>query len=119
MASWFELTSLTKNRDFAVTEVELSDTKIKISGHFELPHLARLSDEDQIFVAHFIKTHGSIKEMEQAFGVSYPTIKNRLNKISEKLALVAPVKTGSNSTVLDKLEKGELSVYEAIERLKQ
>ncbi|MBL8026279.1 MAG: DUF2089 domain-containing protein [Fibrobacteres bacterium] len=119
MSSWFELTSLTRNRPFVVTEVGLNGSDVKIRGEFELPQLAKLSDEDQVFVAHFIRTHGSIKEMEQAFGVSYPTIKNRLNKIAEQLSLVVPKKQPSESDILSQLEKGEITAKEAIERLKK
>jgi hypothetical protein len=119
MSSWFELTNLTRNKGFKVTEVGLTGSDVKIRGEFDLPQLAKLSDEDQVFVAHFIRTHGSIKEMEQAFGVSYPTIKNRLNKIAEQLTLVVPTKKNEENDVLEKLEKGEISVKEALERLKK
>ena len=44
--------------------------------------------EDQVFVAAFLKSHGSIKEMEQVFGVSYPTVKARLNRIAGQLEFV-------------------------------
>ena len=49
--------------------------------------------EDQIFVAAFLKSPGSIKEMEQVFGISYPTVKARLNRIAGQLEFVdtAPV----------------------------
>ena len=57
-------------------------------GLFELPRLALLSAEDQVFVAAFVRSHGSIKEMEQVFGVSYPTIKARLNRIAGSLEFV-------------------------------
>ena len=50
-----------------------------------MPPLARLTAEDQIFVAAFVRCHGSIKQMEKFFGVSYPTIKNRLNRIGALL----------------------------------
>ena len=50
-----------------------------------MPPLARLAGDDQVFVAAFIRCHGSIKQMEKFFGVSYPTIKNRLNRIGAQL----------------------------------
>ena len=54
---------------------------VMMEGEFEVPALARLSLEDQLFVVAFIRHHGSIKKMESLFGVSYPTVKNRLNAI--------------------------------------
>ena len=91
-----------------------------------LPPLAQLPAEDQIFVAAFVRCHGSIKQMEKYFGVSYPTIKNRLNKIGSQLSFVeidAPPAAQSaaalNSDVLDQLERGELTVAQALERMKE
>ena len=59
-----------------------------IEGQFTLPELARLTLEDQVFVVAFLRSHGTIKDMEQTFGVSYPTIKARLNRISSQLEFV-------------------------------
>jgi len=59
-----------------------------VEGAFAPPQLACLSLEDQIFVTAFLRSHGSIKEMEQTFGVSYPTIKARLNRIAGQLEFV-------------------------------
>ena len=84
---WHELTDLTGDRRFLVTEVRM-DTGISIQGEFELPPLARLRYEDQVFVSEFVRSHGSIKDMEKAFGISYPTVKNRLNRIIDQLQLV-------------------------------
>ena len=87
---------------------------------FELPQLARLTMEDQIFVAAFLKSHGSIKEMEQVFGVSYPTVKARLNRIAGQLEFVdtnpAPLEPGRNE-ILGRLERGEITAAEAIRQL--
>src|SRR5450830_237347 len=85
---WHDLTSLTGDRDFVVTSVRLGDSGVAIEGEFELPPLAGLRYEDQVFVGEFVRCHGSIKHMEKAFGVSYPTIKNRLNRIATRLQLV-------------------------------
>jgi len=115
---WHELTDLTGDRPFLVTEVRL-ETGISIQGEFDLPPLARLRYEDQVFVSEFVRNHGSIKDMEKSFGISYPTVKNRLNRIIGQLQLV---EVGSDATperedVLALLESGEISVGEAAERL--
>ncbi len=115
---WHELTDLTGDRPFVVTAVRMEDTGIAIEGEFELPPLARLRYEDQVFVSEFVRSHGSIKDMEKAFGVSYPTVKNRLNRIMEQLHLVqieTPPAAGDD--VLGMLERGEISAAEAAERL--
>ena len=115
---WQELTKLTQGASLVVERVRMGD--IVLEGAFELPQLARLTVEDQVFVAAFLKSHGSIKEMEQVFGVSYPTIKARLNRIAGQLEFVdtnpAPLKTGRNE-IISQLERGDITAAEAIRRL--
>jgi hypothetical protein len=118
---WHELTDLTGDRPFTITRVRLA-SGVTIEGEFELPPLARLRYEDQVFVGEFVRSHGSIKDMEKAFGVSYPTVKNRLNRIAEQLSLVqvgVPAATPVEAEdVLAMLERGEISADEAAERLR-
>lgn len=119
---WHDLTDLTGEREFTVTGVRLKSGGITIEGDFELPPLAGLRYEDQVFVGEFVRCHGSIKHMEKAFGVSYPTIKNRLNRIASQLQLVQidvePTPEPSTD-VLDLLERGEITAEEAAGRLKR
>jgi hypothetical protein len=74
--------------------------------------------EDQIFVMAFVRSHGSIKEMERLFGISYPTVKNRLNAIAGRLEFVDINPPSSRSEVLEMLDKGEISVEEAVKRMR-
>jgi hypothetical protein len=140
MADWSELTKLTHSEPLSVERVRLKNSGIAVEGAFDLPPLAQLAYEDQVFVAAFVKCHGSIKEMERLFGVSYPTIKSRLNRIGSVLSFVdvnveqgnaelTPAEQGIaeaealEKEVLDQLDKGEISVEDAIlkivERMKQ
>jgi len=101
-----------------VERVRLTDKDIAIEGAFELPELARLDADDQVFVAAFVRSHGSIKEMEQVFGVSYPTIKARLNRIAGRLQFIDTDPTPSSGEVLDRLRRGEISADDAIAELR-
>ncbi|HUK36443.1 MAG TPA: DUF2089 domain-containing protein [Vicinamibacterales bacterium] len=121
---WHELSSLVGNAALEIDRVRLKESGIAIEGPFTLPPLAQLSAEDQVFVAAFVRCHGSIKQMEKYFGVSYPTIKNRLNKIGGQLSFVE-IEQGSDdgavqtrSEVLDRLSRGELTVAQALEQLR-
>jgi hypothetical protein len=117
---WNELTKLTAGADMIVERVGLVKNRIAIEGEFELPPLARLAAEDQVFVMAFIQCHGSIKDMEKMFGVSYPTIKNRLNRLAEALKLVETHQLPpAREDILAQLERGEITAAEAIERLQQ
>ena len=119
MPQWNELTDLTGDRPFSVTSVRLEGSDITISGEFDLPPLAGLRYEDQVFVSEFVRCHGSIKYMEKAFGISYPTVKNRLNKIVQQLQMIEVVPVTDHDQVFELLEKGEITVDEATERLKK
>lgn len=116
---WNELTKITRGKPITVERVRMVDSGIAIEGSFTLPPLANLSAEDQVFVMAFIRCHGSIKEMEEMFGISYPTVKNRLNRIAGQLQFVEVVSAGPQNEVLDELERGDISVDEAIRRLAQ
>lgn len=124
---WKQLTEITAGAPFVVERVRLRANGVAIEGSFELPLLAQLLVEDQLFIVAFVRSHGSIKEMERLFGVSYPTIKSRLNRLAEQLGPAVAVEEVSSSAedtsddarraVLDKLERGEIDVKEALKEL--
>ena len=120
MASdWQELTRLTQGAPMTVEKVRLAGSGIAIEGSFELPPLARLMQEDQIFVTAFLRCHGSLKEMEELFGISYPTVKNRLNRIASQLEYVEINPPPSSLELLKRLENGEINVDETLKRLEK
>jgi hypothetical protein len=105
-----------------IERVRLASSGIAIEGAFELPALAQLPMDDQVFIGAFVRSHGSIKEMERLFGVSYPTIKNRLNRLSQTLGAALGVETEPAPTrgdVLDRLERGEITARQAAEELRR
>jgi hypothetical protein len=117
---WQTLMSMIKGQVFTIKKVFIPTMGIHIEGEFDLPPLMKLESDDQIFVARFIKSNGSIKEMEKQFGISYPTVKNRLKKISDLLGGVdIQMESGeSRMEILNKLETGEISMDEALKELK-
>src|ERR1700754_510198 len=116
---WQELTDLTRGQSFVVERVRLAGSGVVVEGQFEPPQLAQLSIDDQVFVAAFVRSHGSIKEMERIFGVSYPTIKSRLNRIAEHLDFVETDPPPPGTDVVDRLRRGEISVQEALAELEK
>jgi hypothetical protein len=117
---WDALTKLTGGAALVIERVRLVERDVALEGRFELPPLARLTADDQVFVAAFVRCHGSIKQMEQYFGVSYPTIKNRLNRIGAQLSFIeVEPPPGTSDEVLGQIERGELTVTEALKRLRK
>ena len=62
---------------------ETCDTEVE--GLYVLPTLASLSQDDQEFILEFVKASGSLKEMASILKVSYPTVRNRLDEVFDKL----------------------------------
>ena len=117
--SWQKLLSMTGGKKFLITQVRVPEDNITIEGNFQLPPFADLSMEDQIFIAAFIKTNGSIKQMESIFNISYPTVKNRINRIASQLDIVDvsiqvpnPIKD-----ILDRLETGAITAADALKEI--
>ena len=116
-SDWQDLLRIAQGGSLVVERVRLPEKQIAIEGEFILPELARLSLEDQVFITAFLRSHGSIKEMEQVFGVSYPTIKARLNRIAGQLEFVDNNPSPSRAEVLERLKSGEIDAQEAIRAL--
>lgn len=116
-SDWHDLTRLTQGHRMVIERVRIVGKDIAVEGSFELPQLARLTLEDQVFVVAFVRSHGSIKEMEQIFGVSYPTIKSRLTRIANSLEFVETNPMPSRAEVLDRLKRGEITAQDAIQQL--
>jgi hypothetical protein len=116
-SDWQDVLRIAQGSPVVVERVHLPEKQIAIEGAFTLPELARLSLEDQVFIVAFLRSHGSIKEMEQTFGVSYPTIKARLNRIAGQLEFVDTNPSPSRAEVLERLRSGEINAEEAIRAL--
>ena len=57
----------------------------EVSGQFDLPPLDRLPQNDQDFILKFIRCSGSLKDMAKQLSLSYPTVRNMLDEIIEKI----------------------------------
>ncbi len=71
-----------------VVRLNCSDCGTSVEGDFDLPVLACLDTEDQSFVLSLLKSSGSLKEMARLYGISYPTVRNRLDALIEKVKSV-------------------------------
>jgi hypothetical protein len=73
------------NNQLKVKSLICEQCRTEIQGRYELPALARLSADDQSFILEFIKASGSLKEMARLLKLSYPTVRNRLDEIIERI----------------------------------
>ncbi len=68
-----------------VTSLECTDCATRVNGKFPLPLLVSLPQEDQTFIIEFVKRSGSLKEMAKHLGLSYPSVRNKLDEIIQKI----------------------------------
>ena len=102
-----------------VVKIECADCHTKFEGQFEISALLRLSEEDLQFILDFVKCSGSLKDMAVIQKVSYPTLRNYLNGLIEKLGHLDIQKESSKDEILQLLEEGKISAKEAAILLKK
>jgi len=56
-----------------------------VEGTYVLPLLSRIGEDDQQFILNFVRCSGSLKDLAKQYGVSYPTVRNRLDNLIERL----------------------------------
>ncbi len=71
--------------ELVITELTCLSCETRVTGHYRLPSLLRLNPDDQRFIEAFVRASGSLKAMAGQLGVSYPTVRNRLDNIIETL----------------------------------
>jgi hypothetical protein len=95
-----------------------------MEGKFSLCKFCRLPAEQREFIEVFIKCRGSIKEVEKELGISYPTVRSRLDSVIEALGHPVVSKVGKDKAdngvreLLDAIEQGEITASEGISLLK-
>ena len=102
-----------------VTKLSCHKCHTHIEGNFTLCKFCKLTKEQQDFVEVFIKSRGNIKEIEKELGISYPTVRGRLENVIEALGY-SPKFEGpkvDKKEVLEKLNNGEISSEEALRLL--
>lgn len=73
------------SKSLIVKGLECTQCNTQVNGHYDLPILAQLSTEDQKFITEFVKRSGSLKEMAKSLNFSYPTVRNLLDDLIEKI----------------------------------
>jgi hypothetical protein len=104
-----------------VTEYICPKCGITVRGKFRSGPFSELNDEQVSIVAAFLASGGNIRQMESRLGMSYPTVKTRLREINIALGLETEeqIVESDKSSILDKLEKGEIDVQKALEELEK
>lgn len=107
-------------KEMEVTRLSCNYCNTTIEGNFTLCKFCRLGDEQKKFAEIFIKNRGNIKEIEKELGISYPTVRNKLEDVIQALGYSPKVTTVNidKKAILEKLKNGEISPEEAVKLLK-
>jgi hypothetical protein len=111
--------------DLEVTRLQCFNCDTGIEGRFETCRFCLLSREQKDFIETFIRVRGNIKEVERELGISYPTVRGRLDQVIRALGYdVRETEDDrksdeSRKEILARLNRGELKPDEAVRLLKQ
>lgn len=107
-----------------ITEIQCANCHLKMQGEFKPGLFSSLSEDQLTFVRAFLRVRGNLSEMEKVLGVSYPTIRNKLDEINQTLERAEntplPVTQSSSprTAILNRLAAGEIDTAQALEQLK-
>lgn len=110
-----------------ITELTCVSCKTRLAGQFPPPPLARLASEHQAFIETFLRCRGVIRDVERALGISYPTVRARLDAAVEALESVVAEEAADQDTkkrerlrkeILRHVEEGKLSPADAAAKLR-
>ncbi len=105
------------NRSLTISEVTCDACGTQVRSRYRPCPFCALNDEEQTFLLLFVRSRGNLKEVEKTLGVSYPTVRSKLDEIIDRLAPPAAPVSGRKA-VLDQVQSGRLSVEEALALLR-
>ena len=92
---------------------------LRVEGDITLPRLARLPADLREFAELFLVAGGSLKQIAQDLGVSYPTVRQKLDRVIEALTTLRLDEQQFQLSVLDRLERGEITPQQAVQELRK
>ena len=90
------------NGDLVITEVKCHNCKSEVRGRFRPNRFNLFSKEQLYFIEVFLKTEGNIKLVEKELGISYPTVKGKLQKVIETLGYTSRENKGTKEEMEEK-----------------
>lgn len=108
------------SKQLKITKLQCNHCQTTIENEFDLSKFTALSQEQLHFIEIFLKNRGNIKEVEKDLGISYPTVRGKLDEIITALGYTTNKKSEiDKKKIVAMLEKGEISAEEAINLLKE
>lgn len=89
-----------------------------LEGKLPMSRLALLSPDQQQFIEVFLVARGNIKEVERELGISYPTVRKKLDEVTQALGYVPQARRMQRIEILNAIDRGDISASEGIAMLK-
>ena len=115
--------------ELQVARLQCPGCHTAIEGSFSLGRFQRLSPEQLGFLEVFVKNRGVISKVETDLGLSYPTVRNRLDDLIRALGFEVredsegPRETAEDADrrrdILERLRRGEINAEQAVKQLKK
>ena len=102
-----------------IAKLRCSECGTAIEGKFSISKLGGLSTEHQEFIEVFLRCRGNIKDVERELGISYPTVRGKLDGVIRALGYNVENLSNRRKDILSALEKDEMSPEEAVKALKE
>lgn len=102
-----------------VREMGCDACRVAVRAEFPMSRLAGLPVEHQRLIEMFVLAGGNLKEMAEQIGVSYPTIRSRLDKVIEALRGEIAKTQRVRGSLLDAVEPGRASAESAAQLIKR
>ena len=102
----------------AVSELTCESCGTSVHGRFAVPDLCRLPEDLYQFLLVFVKNRGVIRDVEKELGISYPTVRSRLDAVLAALGYGEQVARSDSNEVIEMLERGEITPEEAEKMLR-
>ncbi len=103
----------------AVSEVTCDTCGTQVRSRYSPCPYCALSEEQQTFLLLFVRSRGNLKDVEKTLGVSYPTVRAKLDEIIDRLTPPAPLAPARDRrAVLDLVQSGQLGIDEALALLR-
>jgi hypothetical protein len=103
----------------SISQLRCNECGVSVSGNFDIPHACLLPQDLYDFMLVFLKNRGNIKDIEKELGISYPTVRSRLDALLENLGFKPAPVNKEVEDIIAKLESGEITAEEAEKLIKK
>ena len=112
----------TCHSNLTITELHCDACGTQVRSRYRPCPFCALTEDQQTFLLLFLRSRGNLKDLEKTLGISYPTVRAKLDELIEALPAVLPASAGSPLTrrraILDQLQTGALTAVQALELLR-